>query len=68
MLVDRLWNAARPFVPVRFYPVLAPLHRWRRRVRIARLADDELQRHRADPGWLPLLRSSATTSSALHYP
>ena len=50
MLLDRLWNAARPFVPVRFYPVLAPLHRWRRRVRIARLADDDLQRRRADPG------------------
>jgi SAM-dependent methyltransferase len=50
MLVDRLWNAARPFVPVRLYPALAPLHRWRRRMRLDRLRQDDVHRLHGDPG------------------
>lgn len=48
-MLTRLWAAARPFVPVGLYPALAPLHRWRRRLRITRLVDDDRRRRQADP-------------------
>jgi len=41
MLLDRLWQAVRPIVPIEFYPLLAPVYRWRRRVRLKRIEEDD---------------------------
>ena len=37
-------------MPIRGYPALAPLHRWRRRLRLERLAQDDVRCHEAHPG------------------
>jgi SAM-dependent methyltransferase len=48
MSIERLWTAARRFVPLQLYPLLAPVHRWRRSTQLTRQrADDQryLQAH-----------------------
>jgi SAM-dependent methyltransferase len=49
MLAERLWAVARPFVPLQLYPVLAPAHRWRRRIELKRLNADDRRYLRAHP-------------------
>jgi len=42
MLIDKLWKAVRPLVPVQIYPLLAPVYQWRRRIHLERLnAEDQ---------------------------
>jgi SAM-dependent methyltransferase len=37
MLIDRLWGATRRLTPIQLYPLLAPVHRSRRRARLRQL-------------------------------
>ena len=50
MLVERLWTAVRRFVPLSLYPLLAPAHRWRRRIELRKVEVDDARHLRAHPG------------------
>jgi SAM-dependent methyltransferase len=41
MLIEKLWQTVRPFVPIQFYPILAPIYRWRRRVQLKRIEEGD---------------------------
>ena len=49
MLAERLWTAARRFVPLSLLPLLAPAHRWRRRIQLRRQVVDDHRHLRAHP-------------------
>jgi len=50
MLTEKLWRATRRLVPVELYPLLAPVHRWRRRRRLRQLQDDDRRYLAEHPG------------------
>jgi SAM-dependent methyltransferase len=50
MLIEKLWQAVRPFVPVQFYPILAPVYRWRRRVQLKRIEEGDRRYLAVHPG------------------
>ena len=41
MFLEKCWTATRSFVPIQLYPLLAPLHRRRRRRHLRRLHEDD---------------------------
>jgi len=41
MLINKLWQTVRSIVPIQFYPFLAPVYRWRRRVQLKRIEEDD---------------------------
>jgi SAM-dependent methyltransferase len=49
MSIERVWRAARPFVPLRLYPLLAPAYRWRRRRQLKQLEAHDERYLRAHP-------------------
>lgn len=50
MLIDKLWQAVRPIVPIQLYPLLAPVYRWRRRVQLKRIEEDDRRYLAEHPG------------------
>jgi SAM-dependent methyltransferase len=41
MIIERVWKVVRQFAPVQLYPLLSPVHRWRRRVYLRRLDESD---------------------------
>jgi SAM-dependent methyltransferase len=50
MIIDRIWGAARTFVPLQLYPFLAPVYRWRRRSQLKQLEEHDRSYLAAHPG------------------
>ena len=50
MLIEKLWRAVRPFVPLQLYPILSPIYRWRRRVQLKRIEEDDRRYLALHPG------------------
>jgi len=41
MIIESVWKVVRLFVPVQLYPLLSPIYRWRRRVYLRRLEEND---------------------------